>query len=237
VLQGPRRMLVQAPQPASLNGNDPAAAFAPPAAAQAPLQALKAHLNHGALAEALIAQRQHKRVEDAAAAAEAPAPAGGLPHASHKGGPRPPHAQSLQQSFGTPPARRTGVRMRKGQHRMRRHGRGAIREGGCCSPDREGAQRSRAAQRGWPLPSSQCYVPPDAPPFSLPHCLVRADLCSDHPPPGKYGCDEQRDFQKCFADFMIAGDFCKRTCGRCLGASVSFTLFHQTTTSPCVRVS
>lgn len=53
---------------------------------------------------------------------------------------------------------------------------------------------------------------------------MRADLCSDHPPPGKYGCDEQRDFQKCFADFMIAGDFCKRTCGRCLGAPVPFTL-------------
>lgn len=44
-----------------------------------------------------------------------------------------------------------------------------------------------------------------------------ADLCSDHPPPGKYGCNKQRDFDKCGAEFMIAGDFCQRTCGRCQG--------------------
>jgi hypothetical protein len=53
---------------------------------------------------------------------------------------------------------------------------------------------------------------------SLPVSASRAELCSDHPPPGKYGCDEQRDFDKCWADFMVAGDFCKRTCGRCQGA-------------------
>ena len=51
--------------------------------------------------------------------------------------------------------------------------------------------------------------------------VLRAELCSDHPPPGKYGCDEQRDFDKCWADFMKAGDFCKRTCGRCQGENSS----------------
>ena len=53
---------------------------------------------------------------------------------------------------------------------------------------------------------------------SPPPHVANAELCSDHPPPGKYGCDEQRDFDKCWADFMVAGDFCKRTCGRCQGA-------------------
>ena len=78
-LQGPRRMLAQAAASptASHDGNAPTAAVS---------QAPKAHLNHGDLAEALISQRQHKRVEDAAAARQAPAPADGLPRASHKGG-------------------------------------------------------------------------------------------------------------------------------------------------------
>lgn len=88
-LHGPRRMLAQAPAPReaeaapSPDGNDPTA----PAQ---PVKTPKAHLNHGGVAEALIAQRQHKRVEDAAAAAAAmaPQPAKAAPHKSHAGGRR-----------------------------------------------------------------------------------------------------------------------------------------------------
>mmetsp|Transcript_13803 Transcript_13803/g.41704 ORF Transcript_13803/g.41704 Transcript_13803/m.41704 type:complete len:632 (-) Transcript_13803:368-2263(-) len=41
------------------------------------------------------------------------------------------------------------------------------------------------------------------------------ELCSDHPPPGNYTCDQQKSFGKCEADFIKSRDFCRRTCNRC----------------------
>ena len=81
------------------------------------------------------------------------------------------------------------------------------------------------------LPWCSCMLQLDVTSLTLAPRAI-AELCSDHPPPGKYGCDEQRDFDKCWADFMVAGDFCKRTCGRCQGAEHRVDRHQQTSPPP-----
>eukprot|EP01024_Parvocaulis_polyphysoides_P005363 TRINITY_DN1133_c1_g1_i6.p1 TRINITY_DN1133_c1_g1~~TRINITY_DN1133_c1_g1_i6.p1 ORF type:complete len:1190 (-),score=221.72 TRINITY_DN1133_c1_g1_i6:342-3911(-) len=39
--------------------------------------------------------------------------------------------------------------------------------------------------------------------------------CTDISPDDRYTCEDQSKFGKCDAAWMIAGEFCKRTCGRC----------------------
>eukprot|EP00887_Chlorella_sp_A99_P003760 scaffold7.g3760.t1 len=39
--------------------------------------------------------------------------------------------------------------------------------------------------------------------------------CVDTPPPGSFGCAQQRDWGKCSDAFMTAGNYCSATCGRC----------------------
>lgn len=39
--------------------------------------------------------------------------------------------------------------------------------------------------------------------------------CIDVPTPDEYTCEQQRGWGKCTADFIIAGDYCASTCGRC----------------------
>ena len=40
--------------------------------------------------------------------------------------------------------------------------------------------------------------------------------CTDIPPDNVYTCEEQRMFGKCLRIWMLAGDYCARTCGRCV---------------------
>eukprot|EP01025_Chloroclados_australasicus_P000916 TRINITY_DN1030_c0_g1_i3.p1 TRINITY_DN1030_c0_g1~~TRINITY_DN1030_c0_g1_i3.p1 ORF type:complete len:692 (+),score=68.05 TRINITY_DN1030_c0_g1_i3:194-2269(+) len=39
--------------------------------------------------------------------------------------------------------------------------------------------------------------------------------CTNIAPDDRFTCQQQRDFGKCNESWMLAGDFCKRTCGRC----------------------
>lgn len=39
--------------------------------------------------------------------------------------------------------------------------------------------------------------------------------CTDVPTPDEYTCEQQKGWGKCTADFMLQGDFCAKTCGRC----------------------
>ena len=42
--------------------------------------------------------------------------------------------------------------------------------------------------------------------------------CTDTQPPGDFTCEQQKDYGKCSASWMISGNFCQKTCGRCSGA-------------------
>jgi len=41
--------------------------------------------------------------------------------------------------------------------------------------------------------------------------------CTDIPTPDEYTCEQQKVWGKCTAGFMLKGDFCAKTCGRCGG--------------------
>eukprot|EP01025_Chloroclados_australasicus_P020953 TRINITY_DN2201_c4_g1_i7.p1 TRINITY_DN2201_c4_g1~~TRINITY_DN2201_c4_g1_i7.p1 ORF type:complete len:1178 (+),score=201.43 TRINITY_DN2201_c4_g1_i7:252-3785(+) len=40
--------------------------------------------------------------------------------------------------------------------------------------------------------------------------------CTNKEPPGEFSCDQQKQYKKCTAEWMISGDFCAITCGRCV---------------------
>eukprot|EP01025_Chloroclados_australasicus_P028649 TRINITY_DN283_c0_g1_i12.p1 TRINITY_DN283_c0_g1~~TRINITY_DN283_c0_g1_i12.p1 ORF type:complete len:809 (-),score=109.59 TRINITY_DN283_c0_g1_i12:2621-5047(-) len=44
---------------------------------------------------------------------------------------------------------------------------------------------------------------------------VEEEECIDITPPGNYTCEDQARFGKCLAEWMIEGNFCQLTCGRC----------------------
>eukprot|EP01025_Chloroclados_australasicus_P046175 TRINITY_DN5093_c0_g1_i2.p1 TRINITY_DN5093_c0_g1~~TRINITY_DN5093_c0_g1_i2.p1 ORF type:complete len:685 (+),score=37.55 TRINITY_DN5093_c0_g1_i2:150-2204(+) len=45
--------------------------------------------------------------------------------------------------------------------------------------------------------------------------------CTDIAPGDSYTCLQQSEFGKCFESWMLAGDFCKKTCGRCADSKVT----------------
>lgn len=55
-------------------------------------------------------------------------------------------------------------------------------------------------------------VTPDAPP---PKAKTPAEECVDVPVPGGNSCLQHKGWNNCFDDWMIEGDFCAATCGRC----------------------
>eukprot|EP01025_Chloroclados_australasicus_P033585 TRINITY_DN3428_c0_g1_i1.p1 TRINITY_DN3428_c0_g1~~TRINITY_DN3428_c0_g1_i1.p1 ORF type:complete len:505 (-),score=42.76 TRINITY_DN3428_c0_g1_i1:1199-2713(-) len=44
---------------------------------------------------------------------------------------------------------------------------------------------------------------------------VGPEPCTDVPPDSQYSCARQKEFGKCNASWMVQGEFCKKTCGRC----------------------
>ena len=57
-----------------------------------------------------------------------------------------------------------------------------------------------------PLPAAEAPV---TPPMSPP------PVCTEVQPSPEYSCEEQAGFQKCQEAWMVAGDYCAATCGRC----------------------
>eukprot|EP01025_Chloroclados_australasicus_P046179 TRINITY_DN5093_c0_g1_i6.p1 TRINITY_DN5093_c0_g1~~TRINITY_DN5093_c0_g1_i6.p1 ORF type:complete len:751 (+),score=55.26 TRINITY_DN5093_c0_g1_i6:150-2402(+) len=51
--------------------------------------------------------------------------------------------------------------------------------------------------------------------------LSNGGECVDITPDSTYTCQQQNDFGKCFESWMLAGDYCKKTCGRCADTQVS----------------
>ncbi|GAB4818174.1 hypothetical protein N2152v2_005220 [Parachlorella kessleri] len=45
--------------------------------------------------------------------------------------------------------------------------------------------------------------------------------CTDTPPDSRYTCEQQKGWGKCDAGFMLAGNHCAATCGRCGGGTVA----------------
>ena len=74
-----------------------------------------------------------------------------------------------------------------------------------------------------PAPSPEVLVPEEeaaievAPaPTEAPTDGPEEKPCTDIPPDNVYTCEEQRMFGKCLRIWMLAGDYCARTCGRCV---------------------
>eukprot|EP01025_Chloroclados_australasicus_P065866 TRINITY_DN898_c0_g2_i3.p3 TRINITY_DN898_c0_g2~~TRINITY_DN898_c0_g2_i3.p3 ORF type:complete len:173 (+),score=20.12 TRINITY_DN898_c0_g2_i3:262-780(+) len=44
---------------------------------------------------------------------------------------------------------------------------------------------------------------------------ISSGQCSDIPPDNKHTCEQQKQFGKCEAIWLVSGGFCRRTCGRC----------------------
>eukprot|EP00891_Asterochloris_glomerata_P009180 jgi/Astpho2/9180/fgenesh1_pg.00137_%23_8_t len=59
---------------------------------------------------------------------------------------------------------------------------------------------------------------PPRPAFYIPETPA-PPACSDNPPDNVYTCTQQQQFGKCSVDWMVAGNYCASTCGRCTGSS------------------
>lgn len=73
-----------------------------------------------------------------------------------------------------------------------------------------------------PTPSPQVDAPADdgeieivPAPLEDPVDDGEAEACTDIPPDDEFTCEEQKKFGKCLRPWMLAGDYCARTCGRC----------------------